>query len=99
MPPRIVVIDDTPEIVELFEELLTDEGYSVVATFAGPPSEPQVIGEHHPNIVIMDWLFGNEAAGMRILNMLKSNPSTAATPVIVCTVAQKAIAQVEDILI
>jgi CheY-like chemotaxis protein len=44
MPLRIVVIDDAPAIVQLYEELLSDEGYAVVATFAGPPTDPDRLG-------------------------------------------------------
>jgi DNA-binding response OmpR family regulator len=98
MPPRIVVIDDAPEIVEFYEELLTDEGYDVIATFTGPPNDPQVIGQHRPDIVILDWLFGREAVGMRILDMLKAYPPTANTPIIVCTAAHQEITEVEGVL-
>src|SRR4051794_4689144 len=30
MPPRILVVNDTQEILDLFQELLTEEGYDVV---------------------------------------------------------------------
>jgi PleD family two-component response regulator len=30
MPKRIMVVNDTQEILELFREILTDEGYDVV---------------------------------------------------------------------
>jgi DNA-binding response OmpR family regulator len=96
--PGIIVIDDAPEIVEFYEELLTGEGYTVVATFAEPPNNPKVIGQHSPDMVILDWLFGREAAGMRVLDMLKAYPPTAATPIIVCTAALYEISDVEGVL-
>lgn len=96
--PGIIVIDDAPEIVELYEELLTGEGYTIIATFTGPPNDPDVIGQHKPDLVIMDWLFGREAAGMRLLDMLKTYPPTAAIPVIVCTAALREISEVEGML-
>lgn len=98
MQPHIIVIDDAPAIVQLYEDLLTDEGYDVVATFAGPPSDPQAIEQHHPDLSIMDWLLGSEGTGMQVLDMLKAYPPTAAVPIIVCTAAQKEIVAAESIL-
>ncbi len=95
MPQRIIVIDDTPEIVQLYDDLLTDEGYAVVATFAGPPADVSEIEHHHPDLVLMDWLFGREVAGMRILDMLRGYPPTAAIPIIVCTAAHKSLGEAE----
>jgi DNA-binding response OmpR family regulator len=98
MPQRIVVIDDTPYIVQFYEDLLTEEGYDVVGTFASPPDDPHLIEAVHPDVIILDWIFGKEAAGMRVLETLKAHAPTAGIPIIVCTVAQQAIAEVEDIL-
>ncbi len=98
MPQRIIVIDDTPEIVGLYEELLTDEGYDVVATFAGPPTEPAVIERHQPDLIIMDWLFGNHRTGMQMLDMLKTYPPTAPLPIIVCSAAERTLREVEGTL-
>ena len=97
MPHRIVVIDDTPEIVALYDELLTDEGYVVVGTFAEPPDHPQGIAAAQPDLIIMDWFFGKEAVGMQTLGMLKTYPPTAPIPIIVCTAAGKAVDLVEGL--
>ena len=99
MPLRIIVIDDAPAIVQLYEELLTDEGYSVVATFAGPPTDPDEVGQHHPDLIIMDWFFGGEVTGLQTLEMLKAHPPTAAIPIIVCTAAGPTLLEAQGILI
>lgn len=98
MPQRIVVIDNSPAIVELYEDLLTEEGYDVVATFAHPPTDPSAVGDHHPDLIIMDWLFGGEANGLQVLDMLNACPATAAIPIVVCTAALREITEAEGIL-
>jgi CheY-like chemotaxis protein len=92
MPQRIVVIDDATAIVNLYDELLTDAGYEVVGKFASPPPDVHPIAAVQPDLIIMDWLFGQEAGGVDLLDMLTSDPSTATIPVIVCTAAQAALA-------
>jgi CheY-like chemotaxis protein len=98
MPQRIVVIDDTESIVDLYDELLTDAGYEVVGTFASPPLAVQPIAEVQPDLIIMDWFFGREGTGMALLELLKLSPSTAAIPVIVCTAGDVALVPDEGIL-
>jgi two-component system, OmpR family, response regulator VicR len=98
MPHRIVVIDDVEAIVDLYDELFTDAGYEVVGTFARPPATVRPIAELQPDLIIMDWLFGQEETGMALLELLKLSLSTAAIPVIVCTAAQGTIAADESVL-
>jgi CheY-like chemotaxis protein len=85
MPRRIVIIENAPEIIELYMDLFAQEGYTVVATFAEPVTDPHVIEHHHPDIVIMDWLFGDKGTGLRTLELLTTYPPTADIPIIVCT--------------
>ncbi len=91
MPRRIVVIDDAAAIVDLYDELLTDAGYEVVGKFVSPPATVDPIAAVQPDLIIMDWFFGQEPAGVNLLEMLKSSPATAATPVIICTAARNAL--------
>jgi len=66
-------------------DLFAQEGYTVVATFAEPVTDPHVIEHNHPDIVIMDWLFGDKGTGLRTLELLTTYPPTADIPIIVCT--------------
>ena len=87
----------SPEIVARYDELLTDEGYAVIGTFAEPPDHPQGIAAAQPDLIIMDWFFGKEAVGMQTLAMLTTYPPPAPIPVIVCTAAGKALDLVEGL--
>jgi DNA-binding response OmpR family regulator len=98
MSPRIVIIDDAPEIVQLYTDILTDAGYTVVATFIKPLLTPQEIEQHRPDLIILDWLFQGQGTGMQTLEMLTASPSTAGIPIIVCSAARRELEEAEHII-
>lgn len=44
-PPRILIADDTPQVLKLFKRLLTKEGYSVTAVDSGAEALKILDGE------------------------------------------------------
>jgi DNA-binding response OmpR family regulator len=94
MSIRIMVINDTQEILELFREILTDEGYEVFLYSYGIQDLAEV-ERVNPDLIILDHLIGGEAVGWQMLQKLKLRRSTASIPVIVCTAAVKAIQEME----
>ena len=97
MPQRIMVIDDTREILALFEELLAEEGYTVMAYATGIPDLADV-ERIQPHLIILDHIIAGEAVGLLMLQQLKRRGSTAHIPVIVCTAAAKAVEEMESYL-
>jgi DNA-binding response OmpR family regulator len=95
MAYRILVIDDAEELVQLYKEILCDEGYDVIG-FAEVVRDVAVVEELAPNLIILDYLFGQEAAGFMMLQQLRMNRATAAIPVIVVSAATTDIQDVED---
>jgi CheY-like chemotaxis protein len=85
-PKYILVIDDTPEILDLFRDILEAEGYEV-SLYACDPKHLDEIEAQPPDLVILDYLIGGEPAGWQFLQMLKMTRGTAQIPVIVCTAA------------
>jgi DNA-binding response OmpR family regulator len=87
MAARILVVNDTQEILELFRIFLEEEeGYEVV--LSGFPIQHIKEVEHiNPDLIILDLVFGDEKTGLQMLQMLKMQRSTAAIPIIVCTAA------------
>lgn len=98
MVRKIVVIDDDAVIVALYDELLTEAGYEVVGTFARPPDDVHSIAMFQPDLIMLDWIFGQEASGMQFLDRLAGAPSTATIPVVVCSAAKTTLTEVERIL-
>lgn len=94
---RILVINDTQEILELFRVLLEGEGYEVF--LSGIPMQKIVeIERVHPDLVLLDILFKDERAGWQILEMLRAKRTTASIPVIICSAALKDVQEQEGYL-
>lgn len=93
---HILVINDSPDILNLFTELLTDEGYRVTTdTFT---VEMSILYDHitqiRPDLIILDMIIGREDLGWQLTQLLKMSPKTKGIPLILCTGAVK---QVEEL--
>ena len=93
---HILVINDSPDILALFADLLTDEGYRVTTdTFT---VEMGILHDHirqiRPDLIILDMIIGREDLGWQLTQLLKMSPQTNRIPLILCTGAVK---QVEEL--
>ncbi len=84
MAPQIYVVNHTRELLELFHELLSDEGYQVSLN-AYDAANLQAIQHMHPDLVIVDHIVRRDDQGWRLLNALKQGDATSRIPIIVCT--------------
>ncbi len=98
MPMRIMVFNDTQEILELFQMLLTDEGYEV-ALYSYSANEIHIIEAFKPDLLILDYTVGRERNGWQLLQKLKMVRSTASIPVIICTTAYRLAEEIEGYLL
>lgn len=97
---KVLVINDTKEILELFRDILEEEmGFEVVLmSFA--PDELARIAEHRPDLVIVDFVIGDrEMEGWQLLQKLRMHPETADIPVIACTAAVRQVRESEAYLL
>lgn len=84
--PRLLVVNDSQEIVDLLQDLLVDEGYQVFSSLAVLNLDR--IRELAPALIIQDLLFeGMQEKGWNFLTMIRLDPVLAAVPVILCTAA------------
>ena len=95
---HILVVNDDPAILELFRELLSEEGYEVTLDkFERQTSElQQSIRDLQPDMVIMDFVIGGESSGWQLLQVVKMDRSTRDIPVIVCTGAVKQVTELSS---
>lgn len=84
--PHIVVVNDTQEILDLFRDILEDEGYRV-SLYSYAMQDIADIQALEPDLVILDFIIGGEAQGWQLLQKMKMTRQTAGVPVIVCTAA------------
>ncbi len=97
---RVLVINDTKEILELFRDILGPDGMGhevVLMTYA--PDELSRITAEKPDLVIVDFILGNqETLGWQLLQKLRMNAETANIPIIACTAAVREVRESEAYL-
>lgn len=69
--PRILVIDDDPDLLLSLQDLLTIEGDYQVATAASPEDAVAVLGEFEPDLALVDVCLG-QTNGLDLIPQLKS---------------------------
>lgn len=80
----IMVIDNTQDILDLFELLLAEEGYRVsLHYYSGRDLEE--VKQLMPDLIISDHSLNEQEAGWQFLQKLKTDPATQNILVIVCT--------------
>ena len=91
MAMLIMVINDTQEILDMFGELLTSEGYAV-SLHAYGKREIDEVRRINPTLIISDWPpLEREQYGWQFVQMLKMARDTARIPMVVCTTNLRAI--------
>ncbi len=96
---RILVINDTAEILELFSDIIRGLGHEpILISYA--PDDLRQIEEHHPDVVIVDFVLGGrEYQGWQLLQKMRMNRATQSIPIIACTAAVQAVHEAEGYLI
>ena len=84
--PHVLVVNDTQELLDLFRELLEDEGYRVTISVAClDTDEVQILA---PDLIIQDLLFEQSPEkGWTFLTLMRLTPTLAHVPLILCTAA------------
>lgn len=95
---RILVVNDTQEILELFNEVLTELGHeTTLMSYA--PNELHRVKLAAPDLVIVDFvLAGEEKSGWQLIQKLKMDRQLQSIPVIACTAAIHAVREQEGYL-
>lgn len=81
--PRILVVEDEPDIAALVAYQLTREGYRVETAGTGPEAL-QAISRDVPDLVILDRMLPG-LSGDEVLRRLRDDPATSNIPVLVLT--------------
>src|SRR5712671_6624355 len=81
--PKILVVDDEPDAVELVEFNLKGAGYEVVTATDG--SEALIKSRaHSPDLIVLDLMLP-EVDGLEVCKILRRDPATAAIPIVMVT--------------
>ena len=82
-PPKILVVDDTPQNVKLLRDLLEVKGYAVATAASGEEALVRVASEN-PDLVLLDVMMPG-LSGYDVCRKLREDPQTALLPVVLCT--------------
>jgi two-component system phosphate regulon response regulator PhoB len=83
MRPKILLVEDDANLVELIRYNLDKEGFDVVSTPDG--EEAMVLAEEErPDVVVLDWMIAN-LSGIEVCRRLRRAPETASLPIIMLT--------------
>ena len=80
---RILVVDDDPDIRALANLALSQDGHVVIEASSGEEALA-AIKASAPDLLLLDLVMP-EQGGLEVLKILRSNPATAALPVVVLT--------------
>ncbi len=95
---RVLVVNDTQEILELFGAILDEMGHeTVLMSYA--PRELDRIRAVEPDLIILDFIMGErEPLGWQLLQKLKMDRRTDSIPIVVCTGAVRVANEVQGYL-
>jgi CheY-like chemotaxis protein len=97
MESRILVLEKDPSIVQLYQDLFSEEGYETVAEDMATLCV-QRVEQLAPNLIILDYMLYGKPMGLEFLDRLKGNAGTANIPVVICTTAVQMIRGMEQSL-
>jgi two-component system phosphate regulon response regulator PhoB len=82
-PDRVLVVDDEPDIVALVAYHLAKSGY-LVSTATSGPDALALVRREKPSLVVLDLMLPG-LSGLEVLDQLRTDASTAHTPVLMLT--------------
>jgi DNA-binding response OmpR family regulator len=85
---RILVINNSENILALFQKILATEDYQVFTQFF-LNSDLTDVARIKPDLIILDYYVGREGVGWEFLQLLKMDEATSRIPVLICTTAVK----------
>jgi DNA-binding response OmpR family regulator len=82
--PRISVVNDNAEFLELMSAILDEDAGYDVSLFKGEVVEISELAASEPDLIIIDLLLGG-ASGWEIVTLARTDERLAAVPIIVCS--------------
>jgi CheY-like chemotaxis protein len=94
--PRILVVDDTPALLDIVRKCLEAEGYQV-RTCLEARHVVRIARQDPPDLIMLDVVMP-EVSGWEVLAALRLDPRLQQTPVIICTAyVSEAIARLAEL--
>ena len=93
--PKILVVDDEPDVVSLIERTLTVDGFDVVCAYDGIGAMDLAVSER-PDLILLDLMMPM-MSGYEVCEQIKSNPETKRIPIVCLSSAHTPDARAQSI--
>jgi DNA-binding response OmpR family regulator len=94
---HIVVVNDSPEFLELMADILHDERYPVTVIDGDRDNAVDLVRAAVPAALIIDLRLGHdELHGWDVIQEVRRDPALSELPTLICTGDTRALAKLED---
>lgn len=77
----VMIIEDEPDVSELFAEMMRVSGFHVLKAYTGTPAMG-LIAQEKPDVIILDIMMP-DVSGLEVLRYMRREPELAKIPVII----------------
>jgi len=92
---KILIVDDSADIVEFLADLLRATGYAICTASSGPDALEQIECER-PDLVLLDVMMPN-MTGHEVCRKIRENPATVFVPVVMLTAGDANVERIKGI--
>lgn len=82
--PKILIVDDDPDFIEIGKLSLEGQGYRVLSACSGREGW-EIVEKETPDLVILDLMMEDLDAGLTLSNRIKSHPRYGHIPILMLT--------------
>jgi CheY-like chemotaxis protein len=93
--PRISVVNDNEDFLELMSAILDEDAGYEVTLFDGDDTTVAELADSAPDLVIVDLLLGG-ASGWELVTLCRADERLAETPIVVCSADVASLRERED---
>jgi class 3 adenylate cyclase len=93
--PKILIVDDSADIVEILADLLQAKGYAICTAGSGPEALAKIEREQ-PDLVLLDVMMPN-MTGHEVCKKIRENSATVFLPVVMLTAADANVERIKGI--
>ncbi|MCQ1536993.1 response regulator [Methanosarcina sp. KYL-1] len=93
--PKVLIVDDDENAVELLNSMIEPEGFEVVKAYGGQDGMEKLFSVH-PDILILDLMMP-EVSGFDVISSMREDLSTKDLPLIVCTAGEFTEKNIEEL--
>jgi len=78
---KIIIVEDQPDVADLFEEMLSVDGYQVIKIHSSTGAL-SVIQAENPDLVLLDIMMP-DVSGLEVLRFMRREPGLQQIPVVI----------------